>query len=130
MKRGCIQDGILQCYFSSKIPTFLTMFFILLKPLRCDLSMHSAMQVNVVTKVFKIILSGQIISWILHSIYNFLHIINKNNVFNSYSCILIWPIRGPNGHNNNRIYTHLFHQPLDHIPFYTCVKEWESYKSN
>lgn len=89
-----------------------------------------AMQVNVVTKVFKIILSSQIISWILHSIYNFLHIINKNNVFNSYSCILIWPIRGPNGHNNNRIYTHLFHQPLDHIPFYTCVKEWESYKSN
>lgn len=88
MKRGGIQDGILQCYFSSKVPTFLTMFFILHKPLRCDLSMHSAMQVNVVTKVFKIILSGQIISWILHSIYNFLHIINKNNVFNSYSCIV------------------------------------------
>lgn len=38
---------------------------------------------------------------------------------NFYSCIIIWPIRGPKGHNNNTIYTPLFHQPPDHIPCYT-----------
>ena len=27
MKRGGIQDGVLPCYFSSEVPTFLTMFF-------------------------------------------------------------------------------------------------------
>lgn len=26
MKRGGIQDGVLPCYFSSEVPTFITMF--------------------------------------------------------------------------------------------------------
>lgn len=27
MKRGGIQDGVFPCYFSSKVPTFLTLYF-------------------------------------------------------------------------------------------------------